>query len=227
VLVLVLAMKVFLAPLLVTGATLAGRRWGALVGGVVTAVPIVAGPILAILTIEHGRSFGAAAARGALLGVVALSAFCAVFAWSASTGRSWPRALALGWLAYAVVAAVVSRFDLAPGWGLLAALAALAVGYRLIGAPGLVGPRDRPPPAWDLPARAGLTAVLVLALTAAAGALGPTASGVLTPFPVAATVLAAFTLQQDGAIAVRALLQGFVRALPGFALCFFVVAMAL
>jgi hypothetical protein len=225
--VIVLAMKVVLAPLLVTGATLAGRRWGAVVGGVVTAVPIVAGPILAILTIDHGRAFGAAAARGALLGVVALSAFCAVFAWSAARGTAWPRALALGWLAYAVVAAVVSRFDVPPAWGLLAGLAALAAGYRLIGEPGLLAAPDRPPPPWDLPARAGLTAMLVLALTAASGALGPAVSGVLTPFPVATTVLAAFTLQQDGPVAARALLRGFVRALPGFALCFFVAAVAL
>jgi hypothetical protein len=224
---LVLAMKVVLAPVLVIGATVAGRRWGAIVGGVVTAVPIVAGPILAILTIDHGRAFGAGAARGALLGVVALSAFCAVFAWSAAGGRTWPRALALGWLAYAVVGAVVSRFDVQPGWGLLVGLAALGVGYRLIGEPGQVLAPDRPPPTWDLPARAGLTAVLVLALTAAAGALGPAVSGVLTPFPVATTVLAAFTLQQDGPVAARALLRGFVRALPGFALCFFVVAVAL
>lgn len=220
-------MKVVLAPLLVVGATLAGRRWGAGVAGVVTAVPIVAGPILAILTLDHGRAFGAAAAASALLGVVALTAFCVAYARAALAGLDWPRALGVGWLAYVAVALPASRLDLAPAWGLLIALAALAAGYRLIGRPGVVVLPDHPPPAWDLPARALSTAALVVTLTTAAGALGPELSGVLTPFPIATTVIAAFTLRQDGPEATRALLRGFVRALPGFALCFFVVAIAL
>ena len=223
----VLALKVALAPLLVVLATLAGRRWGAVVAGIVTAVPVVAGPILAILTIEHGRAFGATAARGALLGVVALSAFCVVFARRAAAGRPWLPALAAGWVAYLVVAAAASQVDATAGWGLLAALGALALSAWLIGpAPDAVAP-DRAPPAWDLPARAGLTAVLVVALTAAAGALGPVASGVLTPFPIATSVLAGFVLAVDGPDPARGLMHGFVRALPGFVLCFFAAALAL
>lgn len=224
--VLGLSMKVVLAPLLVVAATLAGRRWGTVVAGVVAAVPIVAGPILAVLTLEHGRDFGAAAARSALVGVAALSVFCAVFVRSAAAGARWPRAVAVGWLAYAAVAAAASRVDVAAGWGLAIALVGLAIGYRAIGDPGPPGARQSPP-AWDLPARAASTAALVIVLTAAAGRLGPTLSGVLTPFPVATSVIAAFTLAHDGPAAAGSLLRGFVKALPGFALCFFVVAMLL
>jgi hypothetical protein len=226
--VTVLALKVALAPLLVVAATLAGRRWGAAVAGIVTAVPVVAGPILAIITIEHGREFGADAARSALLGLVALAAFCVAFARAAGAGRSWPSTLALGWLAYFAVAAALSWVEAPPPvLGVVAALAAILVAAWLIGpAPRRVTP-DRPPPAWDLPARAGLTAVLVLALTGAAGALGPAVSGVLTPFPVAMSVIAAFVLAQDGPDAVRSLMHGFVRALPGFAISFFAVAIVL
>ena len=140
----VLALKVALAPLLVALATLAGRRWGAVVAGIVTAVPVVAGPILAILTIEHGRAFGAAAARGALLGVVALSAFCVGLRAPGGSGRPWLPALAAGWVAYLVVAAAASQVDAPAGWGLLAALGALALSAWLIGpAPdrGRAGPR--------------------------------------------------------------------------------------
>jgi hypothetical protein len=38
--------KVTLAPLLVIGATLAGRKWGQTAAGLVAGFPIVAGPIL-------------------------------------------------------------------------------------------------------------------------------------------------------------------------------------
>jgi hypothetical protein len=218
----VLALKVALAPLLVTLATLSGRRWGATVAGAVTALPIVAGPILAIIAIEHGREFGAEAARSALLGVVALAAACVVFARTAD--RGWPPMIAAGWLAYGVVAAALSGVDVPPVAGLLIALAALLAAGLLLGPRPPVGPRT-PPPSWDLPLRALLTAALVLTLTGLAGGLGPAVSGVLTPFPVATTVMVAFVLAQDGPAAVRNLLHGFVRALPGFALSFFLAAL--
>jgi hypothetical protein len=213
-----------LAPLLVTLATLAGRRWGAVVAGAVTALPIVAGPILAIIAIEHGREFGDAAARSALLGVVALAASCVAFARAADHG--WPATIAAGWLAYAVVAAALSGVDVPPVVGLVLALAALLVAARLLGPRPPVGPRSSPP-SWDLPVRAVLTAVLVLTLTGLAGGLGPAVSGVLTPFPIATSVMVAFVLAQDGPAALRNLLHGFVRALPGIALSFLVAAIAL
>jgi hypothetical protein len=220
----VLALKVTLAPLLVTLATLAGRRWGAVVAGAVTALPIVAGPILAIIAIEHGREFGDAAARSALLGVVALAASCVAFARTADHG--WPATIAAGWLVYGVVAAALSGVHVPPAAGLALALAALVVAAMLLGPRPAVGPRS-PPPSWDLPVRAVLTAVLVLTLTGLAGGLGPALSGVLTPFPIATTVMVGFVLAQDGPAALRNLLHGFVRVLPAIALSFLAAAVAL
>ena len=222
-----LALKVALAPLLVVAATLAGRRWGATVAGIVTAMPVVAGPILAILTIEHGRAFGSTAARFALLGVVGQCAFSVAVARAARAGRTWPAAIGLGWLAYLAIAVVLAQLDVAAVWGLLIAFAAIVGADRLIGPAPRAASSDRPPPAWDLPARASLTAVLVVAVTTAAGTLGAALSGVLTPFPVAMTVLVAFVLAQDGGDATISLLRGFIRALPGFAVCFFAVAIVL
>jgi hypothetical protein len=220
-----LVLKVALAPLLVVGVTLAARRWGPRVGGMLIALPVVAGPILLVITLEHGEVFGARAARGALLGVAALSAFCVAFA-VAATLRRWPTVLLIGWAAYAVVAACGSQWDAPPLAGLATALASLLFARAFLNR------RDHtdalsPPPPWDLYARAGATAALVIALTTASGALGPAVSGVLTPFPIAASVLAAFTLAHDGPAASLAMLRGFVVALPGFAVFFFAIAVAL
>ena len=184
----------------------------------------MAGPILAIIAIEHGREFGDAAARSALIGVVALAASCVVFARVADHG--WPATIAAGWLAYGVVAAALSGVDVPPVAGLALGLAALFVAALLLGPRPAVGPRS-PPPSWDLPVRALLTAVLVVTLTGLAGGLGPALSGVLTPFPVATSVMVVFVLAQDGPAALRNLLHGFVRALPGISLSFFVAAVAL
>jgi hypothetical protein len=219
-------LKVALAPALVVGATLGARRWGARAGGLLIALPVVAGPILLVITLEHGEAFGARAARGALLGVVALSTFCVAFAAGAPQMR-WPAALLMGWAAYGVIAVCGSQWDAAPLAGLAIALAALLVARVLLRRDDHSGAVPLPPPPWDLYARAGSTAALVIAITTAAAALGPAVSGVLTPFPIATSVLAAFTLAHDGAAASVAMLRGFVTALPGFAVVLFAVAVAL
>jgi hypothetical protein len=221
-----LVLKVALAPLLVVGVTLAARRWGPRVGGMLIALPVVAGPILLVITLEHGEVFGARVARGALLGIIALSAFCVVFAAAAAARMRWPAALLIGWAAYAGVAACGSRWDAPPVAGLSAALVALLLARAFLSSKNHVDALS-PSPSWDLYARAGATAVLVIVLTTVAGTLGPAVSGVLTPFPVAGSVLAAFTLAHDGPAASVAMLRGFVIALPGFAVCFFAVAVAL
>ncbi|MCI0356677.1 MAG: hypothetical protein L0099_16830 [Acidobacteria bacterium] len=64
---------------------------------------------------------------------------------------------------------------------------------------------------------------LVLGLTAAARTLGPQLSGLLSPFPVYATILAAFTHSFAGGGAVARLLHGVVAGTFSFALFFLVV----
>ncbi|HST55077.1 MAG TPA: hypothetical protein VLJ42_04155 [Solirubrobacteraceae bacterium] len=226
-----LLLKVALAPGLVVGVTLAARRWGSRVGGMLIALPVVAGPILLVITLEHGEMFGARAARGALLGVGALSAFCVAFAAAAPVIR-WPGVLLIGWAAYVGVAACGSRWDAPPVAGLATALTALLLARAFLRRAFLrredkAAVRSGSLPPWDLYARAGSTAVLVILLTTVAGALGPAVSGVLTPFPIAASVVAAFTLAHDGPAAALATLRGFVAVLPGFAVFFFAVAAAL
>jgi hypothetical protein len=75
-----LLLKIFLVPMLVAGVTVATRRWGLRIGGVLTALPIVGGPTLCFYAIEQGNLFAASAARSTLLGIVAIAAFCVVFA---------------------------------------------------------------------------------------------------------------------------------------------------
>jgi len=82
---------------------------------------------------------------------------------------------------------------------------------------GAPAPSSARVPAWDLPARALATAALVVGLTGAAGGLGARMTGVLTPFPVAMSVLAAFVLAQSGPRAANELLRGFLRGAAGFA----------
>jgi hypothetical protein len=48
------SLELIIAPGLVGVSTLASRRWGAQVGGLVSAFPAIVGPVLFIAAREHG-----------------------------------------------------------------------------------------------------------------------------------------------------------------------------
>ncbi len=224
-----LLVKLALAPALVVGSSLAGRRWGHEVSGLLVALPLVAGPILLITELEHGAHFAARAASASLLGLVALASFVVVFARVAHVvaARAWPIAVAGGWIAFLAVALAFGATSIAAGVALALAVVAFALAPQLL--PQDPDVADAPIavlPAWDLPARAAATALLVLGLTGAAAGLGPTLTGVLTPFPVSNTVLAAFLLVLEGPAQLDAFFRGFLRGAYGFcAFCFLVAVL--
>lgn len=222
----ILVAKLLLAPLFVMGASLTARRFGARIGGLVGGLPMVAGPILLVFALNHGRAFAADAAAGTLLGIVSLSIFIVVYAHVAQRVR-WSASLLLGWLGFFAMTAALSFVSIALGIALLLVLAALVL--TLIVVPRAYGERLSRVrlPAWDLPLR-GLSALaLVLALTALAGQLGPKLSGLLAPFPVIASVLAVFTHAQHGEQDLLRIMRGFVVGLVAYALFCFTLALAL
>ena len=60
--------------------TLAGRRWGPRLAGILIVLPVVAGPILLIIYLEQGPTYLTGAATAATLGVVPLALYAVVFA---------------------------------------------------------------------------------------------------------------------------------------------------
>jgi hypothetical protein len=218
-------MKVTLAPALVAATTLAARRWGALVGGVVGGFPAVVGPILIALDAEHGDAFAARAAAGALAGLLSLTAFVLAYGWLARR-LPWPPTLVLSWAAFAAVTAALEGVSPSPEVALPLVLASFTAAYFAMPRSG-GRPLPAPAPRWDLTMRVLATAAFVVVLTAAAGALGPRLSGLLAAFPVLASVLAAFMHAQDGAVAVADFLRGLLSGLIGFASFCFVVALVL
>ena len=68
----------------IAAATLAARRWGFMVGGWLAGLPLVSGPISIFLALEQGPPFASQAAHGTLLGVIAVAAFCIVYALAAT-----------------------------------------------------------------------------------------------------------------------------------------------
>jgi len=83
------------------------------------------------------------------------------------------------------------------------------------------------PPAWEIPIRMLAATAVVVTLTGVAHSLGPRLSGLLTPFPVAATILGGFTHHFEGAAAAVRLFRGLVAGLFAFALFFLIVALTI
>jgi hypothetical protein len=221
-----LAVKLLLAPSFVVGASLTARRFGPRVGGLIAGLPVVAGPILLVYALAHGRAFAAGAAAGTLLGLVSLIAFVVVYARLA--GRLfWGASMLAGWLAFAVATAVFSAVSIPAGAALGLAGAGLVLGLASLPRPGWDMRIHPAPPAWDLPVRAACALALVLTLTAVAGWLGPQLSGLLAPFPIIATVLATFTHAQRGTDELLRLLRGLVSGFGAFALFCFALALSL
>ncbi|GAA0248532.1 hypothetical protein GCM10010492_55520 [Saccharothrix mutabilis subsp. mutabilis] len=218
----ILLLKLCLAPLLVVGSTVAGRRWGADVAGILVGLPIVAGPILFVTHLLHGPRFTAGAAGASLFGLVALAVFAVVFARVA--GRSgWLVTTAVSWVAVLVVDAALSFVRVWTVVAFVVAVAAAAVASSLMPPVGPdAGVARRP--SWDLPGRAVATALLVLAVTTASGALGPQWTGLLAPFPVATSVVAGFVHAQQGAPATVRTLAGVLLGLFSFAVFCLLVA---
>jgi hypothetical protein len=89
-----LAVKVVVTPLLIGGASLAGRRWGHQLGGWLVALPLTSGPVAFLLATDHGADFAATAAVGMLAGTISRwPSRSPTGGWPAAAGcRPWPGA---------------------------------------------------------------------------------------------------------------------------------------
>lgn len=223
---MLLALKLLLAPALVVLSALAARRWGPRLGGILVTIPIVAGPILLIIYLEHGGAFAAQAATAATAAIVALAVFA--LALIVTVDRlPWWASIVIAWAAVLLTDLGLGQVAV-PAWVALvgAILALRGVQYVLRRQPHDPVAATRLP-RWDLPARAAATAALVLLVTESAEAVGPELAGVLAPFPIALSVVCGFAAAQTGRVGVIGLLRGIVPGLGGFALFCFVLAVTL
>jgi hypothetical protein len=174
-------LKLVLTPVLIVGASLAGRRWGVAVSGSLIGLPLTSGPIAAFLAVELGPRFAARSSVGALSGAGAECAFCLGYAWCARRGQAF--ALATAAIGFALLAGIAEVLPLRPGLPLpLLPMAAgvvvvLVATTLLLPARGLVSDAAVLHARWDLPARAIVATTLVLVFTAAAATLGARLTG--------------------------------------------------
>jgi len=223
---MLLVLKLVLVPALVASVSLAARRWGPRIAGLLTAFPIVTGPALLFFAIEQGAAFAAEAARGALAALVAVAGAGVAYAWAA-TRVPWVPSLLASWGAFVALTLPIERARPGAVVALAAAFASFAaVPWLLPRLTGGGGARATPW-RWDLPLRMLSAMTLVLTVTELADRLGPQLSGAFTPFPVALTVLLAFTHAREGAVAAVRFLRGFYSGMWSFGVFCFIAAVTM
>jgi len=221
----ILAFKLFITPFFIGTVTLAGRRWGPAVNGLLVGLPLTTGPISFILAHIFGLEFAAKAAAGNLAGQISMCVFCLMYSFAAQKSN---------WLVsafFAIIAYMLSTFFLNQiSWQLLPAfiilLVVIALTARLIPREPLAAYTSLHPK-WDLPARMIVATTFVILLTTFANALGPQLSGLISTFPIFGVVFAAFTHSQQGANAAANLLRGIVLGSIAYAFFFLTVGACL
>ncbi len=214
-------LKVTITPVLVALMSLAARRWGPTLGGIIMGLPWMTGPILLFLGLEQGNAYVARASTGTLVGSIAIGAYLVAYA-GAARRTSWPVSLCAAVAAYAAVGYAASGIGLslwvAGAAGTTSLLAAYLSMPRVADAGGL-----RYLPWWDIPMRMAATAALVAIITLAADALGPELSGVVASYPVIVSIICAFTHSQWGWAAFIQLARGVALSLLSFVAFFLVL----
>jgi hypothetical protein len=220
------AVKAVVTPVLIGGASLAGRRLGHHVAGWLVALPMTSGPVAFFLATDRGYAFAAGAAVGMLAGTISQIGFALAYGARARGGAG--TAFLVGCTVFAGTTAglMFLRWRAPETFALVLAtiVIGISVARRRPSAP-MVAPTR--PPRWDIPVRVLAATAVVVLITSLAPVLGAHLAGLLSPFPVFAAVLAVFTHHSHGAAAATQTLDGLVLGLLAPAVFFFVLALTL
>ena len=217
----IFALKLVLTPLLIALVSLAGRRWGPAVSGLIVGLPLTSGPVSLFFALEQGTAFASEAAIGTLVGIAAFAPFCIAYTLVARR-FSWLASALAALASFVLAIAVLGALDFALVQAFALAITFLGATFLLSSDPG-GAPLNAKPPRWDIPLRMVVATSFVVILTGAAAVLGPQLSGLLSPIPVFSTTLAAFTHKTEGPGAATRQLKGTLLGLFSFAIYFFIV----
>lgn len=194
-----------------------------------TGTPVMAGPVLLALALDHDAQFAGAAAAAGLQAMIAVATFIAAYATAAARWNlSWTGSLATAFAAYAMAILLIMAFPLGSTAAFLSTIVAQWISLRSMRGQRSSDPaKQTTPPWWDIPLRMTLAAALVVAVAALADAAGPRMSGLMTPFPIATTVLVVFTHRHDGAPAAAGFLRGLILGMSSLVMFFAVATVAL
>ncbi|MGH1573002.1 hypothetical protein ACRAWG_22895 [Methylobacterium sp. P31] len=194
-----IAAKIVVTPTLMWAVSAAARRWGSLVGGLLSGLPLTSAPISIYLATEQGERFAAEAAIGSVEGLGAVT-LCYLAYTLCAPRMGFLASISLSLAAFVLGGLLLHGFVRAGLWLAIAIdLPLMALVMALCPSPALTGASGRRrPPRWDMSARLAAATALVLLVSTLAPYLGSGLSGLLAPIPIISWPLIAFARVQDG-----------------------------
>jgi hypothetical protein len=216
-----LLLRILLAPLAVLIGTVAQRRFGHAISGLIVGLPLASLPLLWLVALQHGTAFTSSMTGALLVGSIAEAVVLWLYA--RLTMHVSPLFSLAGTLAaFALIAGVVNFLKLSV---ILAAIIT-SIGFAL-------ALRLWPSNAKDTSARSGhsrlwlrlvLSAVFTLVIVSLAGRLGPVVSGLVDALPAMSLMMAFMTHQDHGAHASSTFLRGVTRGSFSYVVAMLVLA---
>ncbi len=220
--------KLILMPLIIAVVTLASRKWGNNVGGIIASLPWVAGPILVFISIEQGVDFATNAIPGVMVGVLGWLIFSVVYV---VVGKKFNAVVSViaGYAAYLILGVLIKPFIGIMNmyqW-LLISILGLILGLVYFPKVASSSKQSDKKLKFEIPLRMLIITIFVVTITFFANILGPGWSGILTPFPIMTAVLAIFTHHTQGIFQVRKVFMGLFTGMFGFTLFLYLQAILL
>jgi len=219
----IFTLKLILTPTLIGMVSLAGRRWGSFISGWLVGLPLTSGPIILFLALSNGPPFAAKASLGIMSGTLSQALVCLAYGWLCRRLR-WPTTLLLSLVVFALATVFFNAFRPPVEWLFPLTIVGLIAIYRAMPAASEIIAESSPLPAWDIPARMIVATLFVIGLTEVSQQLGPHLTGLLSPFPLYAMILAVFDHHFDGPDAAIRVLKGMLQGLFSFATFFLITA---
>lgn len=210
-----LLLKLTLVPAFLLTVSLAGKKWGPAIAGWLSALPVVAGPILYLLVLEHGPRFGSEAASLSIYAIAASEAFNVAYAWTCRS-KGWVVSMLVALTVWFAVAVGLSTLPVSAPLGLVIALAAVLFSQAFLPRSHYAA-RGKALGRGDILTRMLAGAALTVTVTSLSSATGPGWSGILAVFPLIGIVLSASSHRAAGPEFVIALLRGMVLGRLAFA----------
>ena len=214
-------LKLIITPMLMLIVSLAVKKWGSFVGGILSGMPLTSGPIVIFLSLEQGPAFAARSAGAALSGLAAVLMTYLAYLFFSHRLAIW--AACLSSLAIFIFSSVLLMFSrslpLAIVISMIIILTILCFTRNVQGEL-----TQRVAPYWDIPLRMLTATALLVAITSSAHALGPQLSGLLSPFPVIAWPLTIFAHYHGGRQEMMGLVRGNAMSAVGVIIFYLIIS---
>jgi len=210
-----LLLKLTVTPMLMAIVSLAAKKWGNLVAGILAGMPLTSAPILIYMAIEQGIPFAKQAANGSLNGLAAIvGTYISYHVASIFLRPLFSSIISL------TIYFVMSKFIFDINIEFLSIFAILVGNCALLCATrGKLAPIEGVKSPLNLMARIVATTSLVVLVTGFADRLGAELSGALSPIPVIAWPLTVFAHIHGGRTEAVVIIRG--NAISGFGILAF------